>query len=386
VNLEGQIELISVPQEFTRLCNAVLAAEFGDDFLPIDDDQADNGNDGYRTSTRQLFAVHCFKRLQKQSLTRDIRRKMVGDLGKAKMLKEQGLWEIAAWTFLSNYAIPEEVGREVVALGTEAEIKVSWLGPSFLAGALQRRPEIRPLFPTLQVNEISEQLDALQSTLVGPRMEPPDRVPRDGGELEAVLNLKPEGWEYLLFAGYLFLGQQRLELRWRDHEFPPYSPRQAIEEASEATTYLNGAFNRVSGLIAALTSVFPPEVQAKAFGEPGEPGDPVRIEHFATRIVQTHEELLGWAASIRAIDPPSVLVPAFEAAARMADQPLSEIRQFIDDAVRETDRIPAYVAGEDEHEPPLEIRLRLTLTMDEEVSAELDRRLKRANRKVRWGI
>src|ERR1700761_5333355 len=171
MNLEGQIELISIPQEFTRLCNAVLTAEFGEDFLPIDDDRADNGNDGYRTSTKQLFAAHCFKRLQKQSVTRDIRRKMVGDLGKALMLKEHGLWEIEAWTFLSNYAIPEEVGREVVSLGAEGEIVVSWLGPSFLANALQRRSEIRPLFPTLQVNEISEQLDALHATLAKPEME-----------------------------------------------------------------------------------------------------------------------------------------------------------------------------------------------------------------------
>jgi hypothetical protein len=42
VNLEAQIELITAPQEFTRLCNAVLAAEYGSDFLPIDDDRAES--------------------------------------------------------------------------------------------------------------------------------------------------------------------------------------------------------------------------------------------------------------------------------------------------------------------------------------------------------
>jgi hypothetical protein len=348
VNLEGQIELISVPQEFTRLCNAVFSAEFGNDFLPIDDDRADNGNDGYRMSTKQLFAVHCFKRLQKQSFPSDIRRKMVGDLGKAKALDEQGLWEVEAWTFVSNYAIPEEVGREVVALGAKSQIKVSWLGPEYLAVALQRRPEIRPLFPTLQANEISEQLEALQDKLAKPGVEAIERVPRDAEELEAVLRLKPAGWEYLLFAGYLFLDKQRLELRWRDHEVPPYAPKQAMDDASEATTYLSAAFNRISDLIAALMRVFPPEVQAQAFGEPGEPGDPIRIEHFATRIVQTYEALLDWAASLRAVEPPAVLQPAFETAARMADQPMLEIRQFIEDSVRETDRIPAFVDNHNE--------------------------------------
>lgn len=91
MNLEAQIELITVPQEFTRLCNALLAAEYGADFLQIDDDRADSGNDGYRKSVHQVFAVHCFKRVQKQKITEEIRRKMLGDLGKAKTLKEQGL-------------------------------------------------------------------------------------------------------------------------------------------------------------------------------------------------------------------------------------------------------------------------------------------------------
>jgi hypothetical protein len=217
-------------------------------------------------------------------------------------------------------------------------------------------------------------------------MEAIERVPRDAEELEAVLRLKPAGWEYLLFAGYLFLGKQRLELRWRDHEVPPYAPKQAMDEASEATTYLSAAFNRISDLIAALTRVFPPEVQAQAFGEPGEPGDPIRIEHFATRIVQTYEALLDWAASLRAVEPPAVLQPAFETGARMADQPMLEIRQFIEDSVRETDRIPTFVANHDEDDAPLEIRLDLILTMDEAVSAEFHRRLKRANRKLRWGV
>jgi hypothetical protein len=35
MSLEAQIQLITVPQEFTRLCNAALAAEYGDDYLPI---------------------------------------------------------------------------------------------------------------------------------------------------------------------------------------------------------------------------------------------------------------------------------------------------------------------------------------------------------------
>jgi hypothetical protein len=117
MNLAAQIELITVPQEFTRLCNAVLGAMHGDDFLPIDDDRADRGNDGYLKSERRLFAVHCFKRIQKRGIDLEVRAKMVGDLGKAAALREAGIWDIENWTFIGNYPISEAVAEDVVAQG-----------------------------------------------------------------------------------------------------------------------------------------------------------------------------------------------------------------------------------------------------------------------------
>jgi hypothetical protein len=386
VNLEGQIELIAVPQEFTRLCNSVLSADFGQDFLPIDDDRADGGNDGFLKSKKKVFAVHCFKRLQKQRITDEIRRKMLGDLGKALMLKEQGLWDIAAWTYISNYAIPEEIGREVVSAGHKHGIEISWLGPTFLANGLQRNPDVWALFPTLQTNNISEQLQALRDSLEEPEPKPSDRVLRTGAELHAVRTAQPKGWEYLLFAGHLFLGKENLELKWRDHELPPYVDRRTLGDVGDATAYLSGAFDKVTELVEALMGVFPEEIQEQAFGAPGEPGDPVRIEHFAARIIQTYGELLDWAASLRAIDPPEVLLPSFESATQMADQPLGELREFFDATVREFDRIPAYLNDRAEGDPPLQIDLALKLTVDDEVSAEFHRRLRRARRKIRLGI
>jgi hypothetical protein len=89
MNLQAQIELITVPQDFNRLCNAVLRAEYGDDFLSIDDDRSDRGNDGYLKSEKRMFAAHCFKRVQNQSLDREIRHKMVTDLRKAVQLNKK---------------------------------------------------------------------------------------------------------------------------------------------------------------------------------------------------------------------------------------------------------------------------------------------------------
>jgi hypothetical protein len=183
MNLAAQIALITVPQEFARLCNAILIAEHGDDFLAIDDDRPDRGNDGYLKSKKQLFAMHCFKRVQNKSLDSEIRSKMMSDLNKAAKLKKEGAWKIETWTFICNYPIPEAVAKDVLAEGKRLDIDPNWLGPDFLAEVLQRAKDIRSLFPNLQVSEIMEQLQLITSKLEGEssegNREPINWIPRD---------------------------------------------------------------------------------------------------------------------------------------------------------------------------------------------------------------
>jgi hypothetical protein len=158
VNLHGQIELINVPQEFARLCNAILSAEYGDDFLPIDDDRPDRGNDGYLKSERRMFAMHCFKRLQNQQLEREVAAKMTGDLKKAIQLKHDGRWIIDAWTFVSNYPISEHVAAPVIRTGTQAGINVSWRGPLYLADVCSAIRKYAPIFRTFRLMKLGSNL------------------------------------------------------------------------------------------------------------------------------------------------------------------------------------------------------------------------------------
>jgi len=154
LSTENQISLINNPQEFTRLYNAILKAEHGDDFLAIDDDRADRGNDGYLKSECRIYAGHCFKRVQNQSLDSEIRRKMVSDLKKAIALKKSEDWQITAWTFISNYPIVHDIVRDLYDMGREEGIDVAWRGPADLADLLQRHPHLRPRFPILQINHL----------------------------------------------------------------------------------------------------------------------------------------------------------------------------------------------------------------------------------------
>jgi hypothetical protein len=388
MNLAAQIGLITVPQEFTRLCNVILTAEHGDEYLPIDDDRSDRGNDGYLKSEKRLFAAHCFKRVQNQSIDADIRGKMVGDLGKAIALKKEGIWDIVAWTFLCNYKISEEIGARLIQLGQDAHIDVSWRGPDELAAGIQKHQAVLDQFPDLQANKISEQLGDIHTSLaalagaVGQSATVAQAAasPRTPEEQRQLLLSRPDGWEYLLFAGVLYQSTKALDGKWRDHELRlPRGPRQHLDPRA-ATDYLGHTFDDFIGALAPITQLFTPTALAEAFGKPGEAGDPGRIEHFARRVAGMYEDLLDWAATMRSLDVPDPLKRSMELASQVADQPIDEFRAFIDRTVKETDRLPALLAAPDPE--PLTIKLELVLTADKKLLAELDQELKRATAQI----
>jgi hypothetical protein len=377
VDLEAQISLITNPQEFTRLCNAALSAEHGDDFLPIDDDRPDRGNDGFLKSEKRMYAAHCFKRVQNQSLDQAIRLKMIGDLGKAATLKKQGIWEVEAWTFLSNYPVPDEIAEQVVKLGRESGIDVSWRGPPFLAQAV-RNHGLAASFPELHVVDIDARIGDLQESLEA--MAPSDSseeaaaifhaVPETPNQQRRLLLHRPPGWEYLLYAGVLLQGKTALEAKWHDEELEmPRGERLAVEEES-AMSYLSREMSRLRSLTGTSMRVFTREAQVRAFCAAGEPGDPVRIERLATHVVETYENMMDWAAGLRAMVPPEQYERVYALTASMAHLPLTQFRQFVDDIVRETARIPRHLAAASDE--PLVIEVELILKIDQELLHEFE--------------
>lgn len=385
MSLTAQIELITNPQEFTRLCNSVLSAEYGMSFLPIDDDRPDRGNDGYLISEKRLFAMHCFKRVQNQRLDREIRTKMMSDLRKAIQLKNEGEWEVEAWTFISNYSIAEAIGNEIQLTGRAAGIETSWRGAAFLADVLQKAKHLRSAFPDLQVNEIMDQLAVITAKLENDAA-PADVlkvnwVPQNEAELEGLLVQQPECWEYLQFAGVLLLGKRTLEPKWLDYQ-SGFAPREGVYlDPHDAGRYLTGAIKDAQAIISPVEPILSPENQVRAFGAPGEPGDPRLIEHLAKRILSTYEGLLDWATRIRGVAFPVRFRRAAELVAMIAEQPAEDIRSFVDHSVDQIGRVPAWLTREDS--TPLQIDLPLTLTVDDRVSAELEDELERIEKELR---
>lgn len=389
MNLQAQIELITNPQEFTRLYDAVLIAEHGDDYLPVDDDRSDKGNDGYLKSEKRLFAGHCFKRIQKQAIDEEIWAKVSSDLDKAGRIKASGRWDVQAWTLLTNYPLPESIAHDLESRGEELGISVSWKGPAYFAQVLQKYKELRSSFPNLQVNEVMERIDFIIKLLESPETEKEniqksiERVPRTQEELKQLLIFKPEGWEYLYFSGVMLVSRDEHDLKWHDYEIGYARPTgQYINDFSELAAYIGRELREISKVIGGITLVFKEGWQLKAFGEPGQPGVQTRIEHMAKHVTNAYLDMLDWTAKVRGVTVPDKLRDIIDTATAMTEGPIQQIRDFIDEAVRQTDAVPAYIKNPDPNKPPMSIELNLVLSIDDNTV----KRLKRALKKHKWGF
>ena len=190
------------------------------------------------------------------------------------------------------------------------------------------------------------------------------RVPRTQEERDLLLQTRPDFWEYLLFAGVLLQGKNELEPEWRDHELRlPRGPRRELDQAT-TLDFISGEVSWIRRQIEAIDRVLDPSVQAEAFGAPGEPGDPARIEHMARCIVKIYESLLDSAASLRNTSPPSAFAEVVEASADLVDQPIREMREFIEAAVEQISRVPELIAHATA-EDPATITLTLTISVDD---------------------
>lgn len=206
-------------------------------------------------------------------------------------------------------------------------------------------------------------------------------IPSTAEEQARLVNERPRWWEYLLFAGVLVQGRNELETKWDDHELRlPGGARREVDQAS-APDFMGREMRWMGKQIGVLDRIIAPSVQEQAFGLPGEPGDPVRIENLARRLVSMYESLLDWAASLRSTSVPGVFEELLETSACFADAPLHQIREFIDTTADQISRLAELAAGATvEH--PVTVELTLKLEADPAVQERHRRALKRAEREL----
>lgn len=120
-------------------------------------------------------------------------------------------------------------------------------------------------------------------------------------------------------------------------------------------------------IVEAVETLFSAKAQESAFGRPGEPGDSDRILHLADRVGSMYEELLDWSAAIRSTTvTDDDLAVAGRALARLTDQPLQEVREFVDSYFDEMEGLTAALnSGQD-----VNLEMSLSLTMDPDALQE----------------
>ena len=172
--------------------------------------------------------------------------------------------------------------------------------------------------------------------------------------------------------------KEALEPKYRDHELRYVRPRGGrVLGDAEAAELLSGAFRSAQALAANVGRVLDPRSQELAFGAPGEPGDPARIEHLAQRLIDIYEGFLDWAARLRGAAVPERLERAVEVASSFVDGPTQQFREYIDRTVAEFDRVPALLR--EERPEPVEITLALVLDVDQALTDEFERELDRVS-------
>jgi hypothetical protein len=123
--------------------------------------------------------------------------------------------------------------------------------------------------------------------------------------------------------------------------------------------------------------IISPESQEWAFGRPGQPGDPGRIEHLARRLVGAYESYLDRVARLRGVAVPDEFQHLFQLAAQLNEQPTNEIGNFLGEVISETDTIPARLLGDE----PVIVKLRLVLTVNDHVERQYEKEWKRVHRR-----
>lgn len=260
--------------------------------------------------------------------------------------------------------LPSEHREESIA----AESRVSTLGPQFAA---QTRDSSRPLAATSSTERQETQSPPIRRAPAGAQADPPPppkAVPATRAAQSELLKTRPVAWEYYLFASELIVGMAGLESAWREHEERATSGPRHYLSADEAPSLLSDIFGELGQVVGRTDRVFASETQERAFGRPGEPGNPERIRELAQSAVAIYAELLRLSALVRSQLASRQFAESYELAAQIIDQPICQMRDFFNQMIQSIGQIGQRLAHK-ENDGPITVEMTLLLSMDEDLLA-----------------
>jgi hypothetical protein len=164
MSLEEQIAQTVDPTLFTRLCNAVLSAEYGHAYQVIDGTRGDEGNDGWLESERRIFAIYCPLKPESRKDS-DYRNKALGDLKKAANLRDSQRLPVERWTFVTPRKRSNDLIVEIRTSGETLGLEANHIEATYLSGLLLKHAHLVKDFPEYHVSQLEELVkEALAST------------------------------------------------------------------------------------------------------------------------------------------------------------------------------------------------------------------------------
>lgn len=165
-----RISEIRSPDMFQRLVHKVFMAEYGDDYVVLDDSGGDGGMDGYLHSKKQLHAIYCPEKPESADFARKIR----SDVDKANRLKTNGPLGIESFAFIT----PVPLRKPQLDLLIEESEKVGFvravsLSDEYLEVLYHKHPDLKDQFPELNYPRVEEEIrrntETIREVLLGSR-------------------------------------------------------------------------------------------------------------------------------------------------------------------------------------------------------------------------
>ena len=171
-----------------------------------------------------------------------------------------------------------------------------------------------------------------------------DAIAKSDEQIAQLLSERPQGWEYLLFAGALCAGVERLETKYSDYSLG-YAPRLGIMiERQQFADFINSQLDELNVMIGTLDALFSPTAMEDALGPPGIAGDPDKVLHAASRVVRLYEDVLLWAERLRGMAMRSEHREIVELLVQFSGQPVNELRDFVHRFGAQVNEIPSLIA------------------------------------------
>lgn len=198
-------------------------------------------------------------------------------------------------------------------------------------------------------------------------------IPRTRGQLDKVASDRPLAWEYLLFAGALIVEMGELDSRYRDYLLG-YAPRSGVPVyEANFMEFFQIQLNELINISTFFQQIFSNQAVDEAIGPRGVSGDPVKILHLAKRYISVYDELLHWTERLKGTPVPRKYQKLIAILGRYSEQPIAEIRHFVNYYAEQIEQIPAALKAGTSVRIQINVKFELAPELSQELNAEFSR-------------